>query len=804
MNECYFLNTPYSTQSETINSDNDICPYCNQNLLLQNRYRIMRYLGGGGFGKTFEVIDTQQNTLKVLKVLILSRFVETSRREAAMRLFYKEAKVLKTLTKVGNRGIPQVEEDGYFTINFDGCREELPCLVMEKIEGVNLKQWMNNRNNKPIKARRAIGWLKQLIEILAQVHSQNCLHRDIKPENIMLRDNGELVLIDFGAVKEQQETYLLQIEHREGTVIGTIGYAPPEQMAGNTKFQSDFFALARTFVYLLTGKEPIYLEYENATSDKFKWQDKVTPSDTSWVDGLQKIMRRSLFYLLDDMMEPCWDKRPKDTKEILRRLNKINRNPVRDAATIASSTVVTSILIISGFYWYTNGVNGCSRIFLRSFPPGDNISCGEEILGYKPLPEQQKGVEAFAAGNYNDAVNWFSKAWQSKTYAKDPQTLIYLNNARVINEKIPSYTIAVVLPLKEDTDSLTVSTEILEGIAQAQDKFNQNPQKKFGLKVLIASDRNDKISAKNMAKSLVEKRDVLGVIGHFSSDTTLEALDVYQKNKLLLISPTATSEKLSTKCQQPQFCFFRRVVNSNSVTAKFLTNYLKVQENKNRALVFFNPLSKYSSSLQQEFSNKLKANTGKVVDIFEFSTNNSFFNIEIANNKIQAHKPNVLVLFPNTDGVMPDQAVQVIREYQERYLIIGGDSVSSNKITSAINKDAVGFVMAVPWHFIASRNPDFIKDATQNYWGKNVDWNTALSYDATIVLLEALQKLPSREREKLPQVMAEPDFKAQEGATGTISFQPNGNRKEENVVLVKVVRDSITGKLQFIPLVNGE
>ncbi|MEB3178959.1 MAG: bifunctional serine/threonine-protein kinase/ABC transporter substrate-binding protein [Nostocaceae cyanobacterium] len=808
MNDCYFLNTSYSAHSETINSNCDICPYCSETLLLQNRYRILGYLGGGGFGKTFEVLDTQKNQLKVLKVLLLSRFAEPNRRKAALGLFEKEAKVLKRLSQMGYRGIPHVESDGYFTIKLAGCREVLHCLVMEKIDGVNLKQWMHSRNNRPIKLTRARTWLKQLVEILDQIHIQNCIHRDIKPDNIMIRDNKELVLIDFGAVKEQQETYLLQVEQREGTVIGTIGYAPPEQMAGNTKRQSDFFALARTFVYLLTGKHPIDLEYEQDTRDRFTWQDKLPINDKSWVDGLQKILRRSLVNLLDDMMEPCWEKRPKDTKEILRRINKIS-NPVRDVVTIASSTVVAFILIMSGIDWYTNGLNGCSRIFLRRFPQGDNISCGEEILGYQSLPDKQKGVDAFVAGNYHLALDLFTKAWEAqiKTGQKDPETLIYLNNSRLAAANIPSNTIAVVVPRKEDTDSLNVSAEILQGVAQAQDIYNQsinqdlknNQQKKPGLKVLIASDGNNSSSAQRVATSLVQKRDVMAVIGHFNSDATIATFDIYQKNKLLFITPSATSEALSKKCQQPKSCFFRRVVPSDSATAKTLANYLINKANKKRALVFYNPDSKYSSSLQNEFSKKFAYQNRKVLDTTEL---NNFFNIETANRKIQKNQPDVLVLFPNTDGVTPDQAVKVITRHQSRYLIVGGDSTDSRKILEFIDEKAVGFVMAVPWHSSAIQKSNFLQIAQQNYWGDNAIWQSALSYDATRVLLAALEKLPSPQREQLPQVMAEPDFKTT-GATGTISFQANGNRKEENVVLVKVVRDSQTGKLVFESLVIG-
>ncbi len=80
-----------------------------------------------------------------------------------------------------------------------------------------------------------------------------------------------------------------------------------------------------------------------------------------------------------------------------------------------------------------------------------------------------------------------------------------------------------------------------------------------------------------------------------------------------------------------------------------------------------------------------------------------------------------------------------------------------------------------------------------------MSWRTALSYDATRVLLAALEKLPSPNRVNVQQALADPSFKAT-GATGIISFQPNGDRKEPNIHLVKVVRNSRTGQLGFVPL----
>ena len=109
------------------NPDNTLfCLGCGSELLLEGRYRVTKELGGGGFGKTYEVNEARSNTNKVLKVLI-------NNHPKAVELFQREAEVLKSLN---HPGIPKVESDSYFTYFSRNSSEPLHCLIMEKIEGL--------------------------------------------------------------------------------------------------------------------------------------------------------------------------------------------------------------------------------------------------------------------------------------------------------------------------------------------------------------------------------------------------------------------------------------------------------------------------------------------------------------------------------------------------------------------------------------------------------------------------------------------------------------------------------------------
>jgi len=274
------------------------CQSCGSQLLVQDIYRVIQPLGGGGFGKTFEVEDC--GIPKVLKVL-------HNNHPKAVELFRQEAEVLSSLN---HPGIPRVEADNYFIFRPRSSQEDLHCLVMEKIEGMDLEKYMKQRNFEPISQKAAFRWLKQLIEILHEVHQKEYFHRDIKPSNIMIRENGQLVLIDFGTVKEVTQTYLQKLAGQQVTGIISPGYTPLEQVNGKAVQQSDFFALGRTFVYLLAGQQPNSFS-ENPNTGDLIWRNSVEVSN-------------DLGDFIDYLMKPFPGNRPQNTQDIFNYLNNIN------------------------------------------------------------------------------------------------------------------------------------------------------------------------------------------------------------------------------------------------------------------------------------------------------------------------------------------------------------------------------------------------------------------------------------------------------------------------------------------------
>lgn len=270
------------------------CQNCSCSLLICDRYRLvkpLRELYELNTTEIFEVDD--RGTTKVMKVL-------NSDRPKLVRLFEQEAQILQRLH---HPGIPQV--DAYFVLSLNDDTQKLHCLVMEKIEGQNLKQYLEE--NGSISETTAIDWLKQLLIILAQVHGEKLLHRDIKPSNIMLRPNGQLVLIDFGTVRELTRTYISKLGWSDVTQVYSVGYTPTEQIEGQAVVESDFFALGRTFVHLLTGIYPAELP-RNPETNQLIWRDRALQV-SAW-----------LAYLIDELIAPLPQHRPSNAQRILERL----------------------------------------------------------------------------------------------------------------------------------------------------------------------------------------------------------------------------------------------------------------------------------------------------------------------------------------------------------------------------------------------------------------------------------------------------------------------------------------------------
>lgn len=309
MSYCINPDCPYP--QDPANTDRPLCCQCGSQLLLLDRYRVVRLLSdNSGFANIYEVRDGR--VLKILKTLKRQH----NDNQKAVELFVQEATVLSQLA---HPGIPKIDPQGYFQYFPPDRTEPVHCFIMEKIDGPNLKEWMLQQGNLLINEEQALEWLEQITRILHLVHRKNYFHRDIKLQNIMLRSTGQLVLIDFGTAREMTYTYLARMGHSGNvTKVSSAGYTPPEQQQGRAVPQSDFYALGRTFIYLLTGKQLEDKDIYDPYTNEFYWRRFAPDISTEFADFIDRLMA---YRAID---------RPKDTAEILETVARLQQFSTRN------------------------------------------------------------------------------------------------------------------------------------------------------------------------------------------------------------------------------------------------------------------------------------------------------------------------------------------------------------------------------------------------------------------------------------------------------------------------------------------
>lgn len=254
------------------------CRSCQSNLILHRRYVAIKKIGRGGFGTTYLAVDmAQKNRYCVVKQLELATANPESHR-TALDLFAREA---KTLEKLDHPQIPKLLD--YFEEN------DQFYLIQDFVLGKDLEKEI--KKGSIYQESSAKQFLRHLLPVLQYIHSQKVIHRDIKPGNILReKETNKLFLIDFGAVKEQANTQLMSQNPQSAFTkisVGTMGFAPPEQLAMRPVYSSDIYALGATCIFLLTGKAPKDL-CDNSTGE-LAWEKHTTVS-ASFAKVLNKML----------------------------------------------------------------------------------------------------------------------------------------------------------------------------------------------------------------------------------------------------------------------------------------------------------------------------------------------------------------------------------------------------------------------------------------------------------------------------------------------------------------------------------
>jgi branched-chain amino acid transport system substrate-binding protein len=455
---------------------------------------------------------------------------------------------------------------------------------------------------------------------------------------------------------------------------------------------------------------------------------------------------------------------------------------------------ILSILVtLSVLYW--------GGVFSDDASKYPEISLGEEILLKTNRQDNiiEQGRQAFKNKEYKQAIQLFKQSLDR--LPNNPEIRIYYNNARAAYQDRNPLKIATSVPLGNNPE---IAQEILRGIALFQQELNDEQAKNHDfhfLQVVVANDNNSAADAKDRAEKFVKDPSIIAVVGHNASAASEAAKDIYVQGKIVALSPTSFSSKISGNG------YIYKMVPDLETFATTLSEYIRQQTDK---LIIQNPtnLICYDNRSGDNFNFAKKYRNILLGQQFQKIVKDEDFdcNIEPKNNldqekiyqKIAQYQVNILMVAPYVNDLKRAVSIFKQRPAEKLNLVILGSPTFQSYLTLAEGKQGVeNLVITVPWYDLKQDN------YIQSFWQNKINvWRTPMSYDATKVILTALRKLYQQgqkfDRELLNQVLRN-DFSI-EGMTGTVRFDENGvrnmnNNPDDRRYLILQVKNG-----QFVPL----
>ncbi len=433
------------------------------------------------------------------------------------------------------------------------------------------------------------------------------------------------------------------------------------------------------------------------------------------------------------------------------------------------------------FFIFLIGVIGLIWAIDIIFHAPVQISAGEEILITDKIlrdndasslcPKydvamraKRDGTDAMKNYDFRKAETNFNLALAS--CPNDPESLIYLNNAKASNDPL---TIAVSVPINTNPN---VAQEILRGVAHSQNAVNAGGGIKGKLlRVRIADDANNPEYAKKVATALVKEPKIIAVVGHNATDTSIAAASIYQQAGLVMISPTSGGEKLSNFGDS-----IFRTVPPVSTMASLLARYV-VDEGNTKIATCADPDASDSMAFYDAFRTVLrditdsKGNQGRLVEIQCSLTSN--FNPDAVLSQAKENDVQGILLVPFIDHL--ERAIKLALQ-NNGLALYSSPTMNTGRVLKEGKAKMKGLTLPVIWERTQPESAGFAGTAKQ-LWGADVNWRTAMAYDATQAIIKGLDN--SQNRAGLKATLSAKGFSAN-GANGPIQFLTSGDRQMDD------------------------
>ena len=287
--------------------------------VIDGKYEVLREIGHGGMSVVYLAMDTHLN--KQWAVKEIRKKGSGKNDEIIVNSLLAEANMMKRLDHPSLPRIVDIIDNG-ITI----------YVVMDYIEGESLDKILAEFGAQP--EEKVIDWAMQIADALSYLHSQKppIIYRDMKPANVMLKPEGNIKIIDFGIAREYKEQNLA-----DTTVLGTKGYAPPEQYSGQTDPRSDIYALGMTMHHLLTGVDPRSGE---AYAPVRQWNPEIS-------EGIE--------YIINKCVEPAAENRYQSCSDFLydmldpqKHTRAFKRNQKKRLVAFLAAAITSAVMVITG------------------------------------------------------------------------------------------------------------------------------------------------------------------------------------------------------------------------------------------------------------------------------------------------------------------------------------------------------------------------------------------------------------------------------------------------------------------------
>ncbi|WP_341527433.1 serine/threonine-protein kinase [Nostoc sp. UHCC 0302] len=370
------------------------CITCGMPLMLDGRYVPIKLLGRGGFGAAFLARDRRIPGMRqcVVKQFQPAGNLTSAQLQQAQQMFEREAEVL---AEIGNQHDHIPDLFAFFPVIVNslqsGQQDQFFYLVQEYIDGQNLQEELAHKGK--FSEQQILELLQEILKVLKFVHDRGIIHRDIKPSNIMRRRDGKLFLLDFGAVKQVTN---VPSGSAYSTGIYSLGFAPPEQMAGGQVFPStDLYALAVTILTLLTDQEATKLF--DAYSNQWQWrtQASVSPQLADILDKMLLAAANQRFHSADEVLSALTQHvipptilpstQPQQPQQPQQRPRPIQSQP-------AFSTI--ELLIGAGFSGFEGALIAIALLSLLKSPI-ITLATAATILGILIFAQTRRWIEKF-------------------------------------------------------------------------------------------------------------------------------------------------------------------------------------------------------------------------------------------------------------------------------------------------------------------------------------------------------------------------------------------------------------------------